>query len=569
MDGHGGQDNQAKTFLDALFGGVPPELRILLWTLPDKRSYWPEDVEKASRLIEGLVEGHDVYVGVGLSPQPFGPQQRCKASDVAGIVGLWADVDIAGPGHKKQNLPPDAAAAAALLEKLPLEPTLVVSSGGGLQAWWLFHEPWIFAGEEDRARAARLAQDWLRSLKVHAEAQKWDVDATHDLARVLRVPGTLNQKTQPPRPVAIERIRPELRYEPDDFEQYVASSSPAMAPPIVIGPLKVDAAAQPPLGRLMKLFNDEPLALASFSHKNPGLADQSPSSYDFSIANYMVRGGFGDQEIVDTLIASRREAGCEPKLRLDYYQRTLGKVRGDVQRGQLQAQASEFFNTYDADTDGTLAQSDQGREEVLKHLSVTIGTRIVRIVKFKKDPPEFMLQTERGEIDLGEVAGLTSQGKLRNAVAAIQGHFMPEFKAKEWRAIAQWLLNACEEHDVGPEGTDRGILRGWIINYLEKYPPGEFDEGALSGRQPFIREGVAHVFGDHFRTFLLRKYGEKVSAKEMGRLMRKCGCKNRVVEIDQGSNRVGRMVWLIPTDESGQPLIGKIESSNGEPRKTL
>jgi hypothetical protein len=37
---------------------------------------------------------HDLYVGVGLSGQDYGASRRCPSSEVAGIVGLWADLDL-------------------------------------------------------------------------------------------------------------------------------------------------------------------------------------------------------------------------------------------------------------------------------------------------------------------------------------------------------------------------------------------------------------------------------------------------------------------------------------------
>jgi hypothetical protein len=53
-------------FLDLLWQHKPEDLYVLLWTLQDKRSHWFRDVGKAGDFAAN-VNGHDVYVGVGLS----------------------------------------------------------------------------------------------------------------------------------------------------------------------------------------------------------------------------------------------------------------------------------------------------------------------------------------------------------------------------------------------------------------------------------------------------------------------------------------------------------------------
>jgi hypothetical protein len=71
----------------------------------------------------------------------------------------------------------------------------------------------------------------------------------------------------------------------------------------------------------------QPTAAASWNHAREDLPDQSPSSYDLSLASMAVAAGWDDQETVDLLIACRRFNHCPPKLRVDYYERTLTKAR--------------------------------------------------------------------------------------------------------------------------------------------------------------------------------------------------------------------------------------------------
>src|ERR1019366_7916076 len=92
--------SDASLFLEALFTGKPDDLHLLLWTLPEKRSQWFQNVESAIQFAESLPE-RDLYVGVGLSSQDYGSARRCPSNEVAGIVGLWADLDLKSDAHPK------------------------------------------------------------------------------------------------------------------------------------------------------------------------------------------------------------------------------------------------------------------------------------------------------------------------------------------------------------------------------------------------------------------------------------------------------------------------------------
>lgn len=195
--------NDTSLFFSTLFGALPEGALITIWTLPDKRSARFRDGASAGFYARRRAADCDVYVAVGLQGLDLGPQRRGEASDVIGLVGLWADIDYADPVHKRPGLPPDAEAARDLVMSLPLAPTMMVHSGHGLQAWWAFAEPWMFDNEEDRSHAARIARGWQRRLADAGAARKWSLDSTHDLARVLRVPGTLNRKGKEPVPVRL------------------------------------------------------------------------------------------------------------------------------------------------------------------------------------------------------------------------------------------------------------------------------------------------------------------------------------------------------------------------------
>lgn len=129
---------------------------------------------------------------------------RGTASDSFELPGLWADLDLAGPGHTAPPaglaLLPDLQAARDLVDHLP-EPTLWVHSGGGLYPWWLLHQPHPIEG--DLAELSDLSRRWHQSLTDRARRRGLHVPGTGDLARVLRLPGTWNRKAGLERPCRI------------------------------------------------------------------------------------------------------------------------------------------------------------------------------------------------------------------------------------------------------------------------------------------------------------------------------------------------------------------------------
>ena len=76
-------------FLDALFAGKPDDLHILLWTLPEKRSHWFQNVGSAIQFAESM-RARDLYVGVGSPVRIMGPR-------IAALRMKWPESSACGP----------------------------------------------------------------------------------------------------------------------------------------------------------------------------------------------------------------------------------------------------------------------------------------------------------------------------------------------------------------------------------------------------------------------------------------------------------------------------------------
>lgn len=162
-----------------------------------------DDLSDALRAVAALQDQAHLYVNTSAIAdrritELRARSQRGNSGDAAVVLAVFGDVDIAGPGHKSdKRLPADLDAALDVLADLPA-PSLLVHSGGGLQPWWLLDEPWIIT-DDNRANAASLVDGWVRTIAHHAHRRGWEIDdGVGDLARILRLAGTFNHKTDPP-----------------------------------------------------------------------------------------------------------------------------------------------------------------------------------------------------------------------------------------------------------------------------------------------------------------------------------------------------------------------------------
>ena len=339
----------AAEFLTSLWGASPPS-HVLVWTWPDKRSFWYTHFDDIGQDLQRH-EGKDVYTGVGLAPSTGKTptsKGRVKENDISGIAGLWADIDVAHPVHKNGNLPPTRECALRALGELPFEPSILVSSGHGLQPWWVFTPPWSFSSSEERDQARTLVQWWHHMVQVTFAKHSWTVDSTFDLSRLLRLPGTWNYKEAPQK---VEVIRDTgKRYVREDLLQLI----PADFKPTPIGSHRrrrrkggaensaqeftLHADAEPPPLLLETLLESDPRFRMTWDYARADFKDQSPSAYEMSLASTAIRIGLTDQAVIDMLISFRRRHDLASKLRKDYFTLTLAKAKEDTWKGVRDAQ---------------------------------------------------------------------------------------------------------------------------------------------------------------------------------------------------------------------------------------
>lgn len=180
------------------------------WTSEGKRSSWAPVGKDAAK----ITGAKNLYFGVHATGKKKNAHERATLEDVAAINCLFAEYDAKDFDSK------DAARAYMLAR--PLAPSVIVDSGGGYHAYWLLAEPFALDDKTQRERARTAQANWVAFVGGDPGAK--------DLARVLRVPGTLNQKEKyAPNFPAVRLIKADWTrlYTLDELEKVAANVATA------------------------------------------------------------------------------------------------------------------------------------------------------------------------------------------------------------------------------------------------------------------------------------------------------------------------------------------------------
>jgi hypothetical protein len=295
----------ASGFLRALYDSEDGAGHVVLFALPSRhaRAFLATRLWEAGREAVTMAQSADVYFGVGLQREPPQQGKRGTAADVVALPGLWGDLDLQMPYRTRTNLPATVDEAMGFLYELPLRPTAVVHSGGGLQPWWAFKELWRFDSDEERERATRLSLGWQGFVQAMARRQGWEVDDTADLARILRLPGTLNHKGQTPAAVhLLEATGP--RYVPGDFEDFQVEERHAPRERATGAP--IEAGTPRRRAYVVAAIEAETLELANTPE---GDRNNALNRAAFSLARFVATGEADPAKLADALRFAARHAG--------------------------------------------------------------------------------------------------------------------------------------------------------------------------------------------------------------------------------------------------------------------
>lgn len=208
--------------------------------------------------------------------------------NVAEIAFLHADIDFKDTMDQQADV-------ARKLANLEMPPSIVVSSGNGMHAYWLLTESWPGTDQERIESALRLLADTVGG----------DVSVC-EIARLMRLPGTHNTKFGKFVPVTIE-TQTERRYELDDIEEWLSRTSPVI--------LRKQRPQQQPadnpfLAAAQRLGFKPPLdvekRLGAMSYMAGG--DAAIHATQLAVSASLLNHGAEVEEVVSTLLDATRAA---------------------------------------------------------------------------------------------------------------------------------------------------------------------------------------------------------------------------------------------------------------------
>lgn len=329
-------------FFHLLWPDKPADQYIQIWTPGDKLSRWFLDADRAAEFVDS-VRGQDVYTGFGLSPKDYGPHHRCVSNEISSVGGVWSDLDLHSDAHKTKPLPRTFSGALSILPP-DLPPSLVLSTGNGLQAWWFVKEIETFENQEQRDATAALLSRFHTLLRMRSQAQGWAYDRLADLARILRMPGTTNAKDKANIKEVSVLSESGRRYNFSELKEYLDDAKiPDQAEQSKIvrewaerfkdKPLVVSLDARIPQRLLDTWMDPDKVGVQvamkfrnTWEKKRHDLPDQSSSGYDLALANFGMDAGITEQQIIDLIVHHRSIHSGRQRKSVDYFERTIARA---------------------------------------------------------------------------------------------------------------------------------------------------------------------------------------------------------------------------------------------------
>lgn len=566
---------ETEQFLDDLFASKHPEHYIQLWTLQNKQTHCFASIDNAVQFCSKNHDEYDIYVGVGLAPEKIDKNSRCKSSDIIGIPGFWLDVDIEHEAHDSdKTYPPDVATAKQLVEETKVKPTYYIDSGHGLHVWWLFGDV-EFLTSDNRQYVQDLSKAWTQTHLANFGEKGYDIDATFDLARLMRIPGTTNHK-QEDDPKSVEILEHNAySYDVDDIENNCIVDVQDMKTDVDEydgEDFEIRKDASPPWEKWRTVCDIHTKAKQAFDHQ---LDKPSLSEYDMVLANIAAMFNWTDQEIVDLLVAHRKEHSNNPDDwnldRPDYYRRTIGKARKHSEEDKERFAGEKIAEGEDGEKD---YEFDEGmsKKDKLQMLTTAYDMEIDEVIKYPGEEPQYSIRSNGSEFFIGTVDNIDSQTQFRRKMINASGKVIkdPEtgqpFKKDKWLNITQCFYSAATVKEMGEEVTTEGKVHEWLRDYLNSKPlPSKEDvendevgdwydwkKNATRG-YPVVRGDGYYINLNDFKNYLKNKFSERLSTQQLASYIRMYGATKKTLHFKydgpDGNQEYWRRVWELPEEE--------------------
>jgi len=521
-----------REFLKELFEDKEIDSKIVISLLPMKKARFFESYEDAADFVEKHYQTkQNIYTSGGLLKKDI-KSGRGKEEDVVSIVGYWADIDFK-TADKPTGIP-TLQDVMDLVKGHNIDPTLVINTGNGVHCWWLFKEPWELKDEDERQQAKMFNNRLQTTIQLRAIKKGWSIDKTHDLCRILRIPGTQNNKdTDNPLAVeAIETTGPKYGDPVQDFDPYIISeqdvqknSSTNMSRQIIDASNNIeftlDTHAEPPAEQFQEIVNLDSKFLPTWNGERTDFPSgkHSASEHAQALANFAAECGWTDQEIADLIVAFYRRNLNNPKIegtptmakamRPEYIQRTIALARVYATKRRTEDYIENMGpllgteHEKKIDPDGKMA-----RERIFEMM----GLRVLEVTEYKheKDAEYEMkveyIHPETGNLDIIDImfkttSEFTDFTRFKNKVFECTRLAIP-IKKKVFEIVVLKYFGRIMKVKLSEIQTSQQRMKSWLEMYLVFKNVNTTIDDAAKDASPFIHKGNWHVFIESFKDFV-------------------------------------------------------------------
>src|ERR1017187_10349531 len=246
-----------------------------------------------------------------------------------------------------------------------------------------------------------------------------------------------------------------------------------------------------------------------------------------ALADFGVKAVLPDQVIVDMLIEHRRIHRHRPKLREDYYRRTLAKAHEHMDKTTCVNQSASQPPPVGASGEPGPADETLRKALLCERLSTLLGNviTILRILKVAGSDPTYHLELDGCTVILGNVNQLIDQGRLRTRVAEQTEKMIPRLTRREGDPVARMLLEAVTICPGGAEADYKGRARMLLEDYLQDFDCTADPQNRPRDlrKKPVVFEGRLSIHSVDFRQHIFHTNGETVGPKVCASMHRPSG----------------------------------------------
>jgi len=472
------------------------------------------------------------------------------------VPSLWCNIELAVPGLDGKSEKPDLDTAIMILKTMDLEPSILIHVGNCLQAYWLFSEPWPTKPVETWRQYGRYWKPFSATVRTAFNNAGYPLAPIGDNYENLQVPGTMNRQMSGIVPKISFLLPPHgqapARFMSEDFKRVCVhvdwsvkshDSIPRNNPVLDLYHICLDA--NPSFEKLNAILASNSKFAVLWNHQVSSHRCQWRSGYDYAMAYELLKIGWQDQEIVNTLIANRRliSPGSMGKyLRRDYYQKTLGSAKKAILMEQAYMDLSAFFKI-------TRLSSSMDKEKMVACLSQVLDLPLADIRQTRDNPPLYILLLKNEKkIRIGYLEDFYYQDGFKERIENAVHKICATIPSREWLWVTHIIIKVAGSRNDKNMELPSQVLDS-LDRFLELHPPAvqDWKSAAVRG-DPFISEG--HLFlTSSFRVWFKENVHDMILEQDFNAALRGMGFVGKRKTIRGPDGSFNRYYRIIPWEE--------------------